>query len=118
MFSVSSSKSPSESEEKTRHKLRRFSASEERNKIKMIELGNGCIRGQALGLYFSKASKKKIHLFFKYQGPTLETKVCMSNFGTTTSSTGLDPEDIIIESLREGTRRATPKEHTKGDTKG
>ncbi|GKB21208.1 ATP synthase delta chain, chloroplastic [Tanacetum coccineum] len=73
MFSESSSRSPSESEEKTRHKLRRFSASKERNKIRMMELG-----------------------------PTLETKVCMSNFGTTTSSTGLDPEDIIIESLREG----------------
>ncbi|GKA57833.1 hypothetical protein Tco_0757021 [Tanacetum coccineum] len=37
MFSESSSRSPSESEEKTRHKLRQFSASEERNKIRMME---------------------------------------------------------------------------------
>ncbi|GJX86791.1 retrovirus-related pol polyprotein from transposon TNT 1-94 [Tanacetum coccineum] len=38
MFSESSSRSPSESEEKTRHKLRRFSTSKERNKIRMMEL--------------------------------------------------------------------------------
>ncbi|GKE12963.1 hypothetical protein Tco_1416514, partial [Tanacetum coccineum] len=38
MFSESSSRSPLESEEKTEHNLRRFSASEERNKIRMMEL--------------------------------------------------------------------------------
>ncbi|GJW36937.1 hypothetical protein Tco_0059857 [Tanacetum coccineum] len=38
MFSVSSSRSPSESKEKIWHNLRRFSASEERNKIRMMEL--------------------------------------------------------------------------------
>ncbi|GJX18441.1 hypothetical protein Tco_0221118 [Tanacetum coccineum] len=40
MFSDSSSRNPSDSKEKTRHKLRRFSASEERNKIRMMELVN------------------------------------------------------------------------------
>ncbi|GJQ96990.1 retrotransposon protein [Tanacetum coccineum] len=38
MFSESSSRSPSESKEKIWHNLRRFSASEERNKIRMMEL--------------------------------------------------------------------------------
>ncbi|GJT41889.1 hypothetical protein Tco_0941754 [Tanacetum coccineum] len=38
MFSGSSSRSPSESKEKIWHNLRRFSASEERNKIRMMEL--------------------------------------------------------------------------------
>ncbi|GKE06096.1 hypothetical protein Tco_1398114 [Tanacetum coccineum] len=37
MFSESSSRSSSESEEKTRHNLRRISASEERTRIRMME---------------------------------------------------------------------------------
>ncbi|GJX48024.1 hypothetical protein Tco_0273214 [Tanacetum coccineum] len=38
MFSELSSRSPSEFEEKTQYNLRRISASEERNMIRMIEL--------------------------------------------------------------------------------
>ncbi|GJR07522.1 hypothetical protein Tco_0790174 [Tanacetum coccineum] len=63
MFSESSSRSPSES--KTRHKLRRFSASEEMIKIMMMELGTWVQSAKLesgwkvhMGLYFTKLPRE------------------------------------------------------------
>ncbi|GJY94224.1 hypothetical protein Tco_0510585 [Tanacetum coccineum] len=57
MFSDSSSRSPLESDEKTPHKLRRFSASEERNKIRIMELSaHGC----TYALLFLKVKEEKM----------------------------------------------------------
>ncbi|GJU55298.1 retrovirus-related pol polyprotein from transposon TNT 1-94 [Tanacetum coccineum] len=69
MFSESSSGSPSES--KTRHNLRRISTSEERNKIKMMEL----VSFEARNSPTRVANRKEIPYGLK-QAPRACTKLC------------------------------------------
>ncbi|GKE55710.1 hypothetical protein Tco_1494895, partial [Tanacetum coccineum] len=68
MFSESSSRSSSESEEKTHHNLRRISASEERTKIRMMKLVSKT-RGLLSDAEFVKTSQEALQSPRKLYNP-------------------------------------------------